>query len=272
MLEAYRTPDRLLARIQLHERFGNSNFDLHEWIFDLLLGSDEQTAPGLAPATAKVLEIGAGTGRMWQVVCKRVPQTWSLTLTDRSEGMVADLACNVGQLRLNATVKQADARGLPFDDNAFDLALANHMLYHVPKPSEAIQELRRVLKPGGLLIAATNGDGHMRQVVELAQPLQQLPGIDLTGIGKLTFTCESGGPMLAEHFGRYELHEHNDELYVTDAQALLAYMQSLVHVSDNAPEDTLDALRAWEQSVLSVPLPFTVERRTGVFVANAGRA
>lgn len=265
MLDAYRTPDRLLARIQLHERFGNASFDIHQWMFDLLLGAN---GPALVPETARVLEVGAGTGRMWQVACTRVPPGWSLTLTDRSEGMVADLTCNVGQLRLNASVKRADATALPFADSTFDLAFANHMLYHVPRPSEAIRELRRVLKPGGVLVAATNSEGHMRQVVELAGPLSQLPGIDLTGIGKLSFTCESGGALLAAEFAQVRLHEHDDQLNVTDARALLAYMQSLVHLSENAPQDTLDALQAWERQVLAVPLPYQVERRTGVFVAR----
>jgi SAM-dependent methyltransferase len=47
-----------------------------------------------------------------------------------------------------ATVK-ADICNLPFEDNAYDLILCNHVLEHIPNDTKAMQELFRVLKPGG---------------------------------------------------------------------------------------------------------------------------
>lgn len=268
MLDAYRTPDRLKARIALHERFGNTTFDLHQWLFDLVLGTDGSS--GLqVPAAANVLEVGSGTGRMWQVAGGRVPPGWSVTLTDRSEGMLHELRRLAQGSNLNATVAMADASDLPFEDATFDLAFANHMLYHVPQPERAMAELRRVLKPGGALVAATNGAGHMRQATDLARPLTQLAGVGLTGIDPLSFTCESGTEQLGRHFERVELHRHDDQLTVTDAGALLDYLRSLVHLADDVPHATTAALQTWEAHVRAVPLPFVVERATGVFVARS---
>ena len=44
---------------------------------------------------------------------------------------------------------KADICALPFDDNSFDWVLCNHVLEHIPNDTKAMQELYRVLKPGG---------------------------------------------------------------------------------------------------------------------------
>ncbi|MAO18493.1 methyltransferase domain-containing protein [Muricauda ruestringensis] len=44
---------------------------------------------------------------------------------------------------------KADICNLPFSDNSFDVILCNHVLEHIPDDTKAMQELYRVLKPGG---------------------------------------------------------------------------------------------------------------------------
>lgn len=48
---------------------------------------------------------------------------------------------------------KADICALPFKENSFDLVLCNHVLEHIPEDAKAMQELYRVLKKGGTLIA-----------------------------------------------------------------------------------------------------------------------
>lgn len=45
---------------------------------------------------------------------------------------------------------KADICQLPFEDNSFDMILCNHVLEHIPDDQKAMQELYRVLRPGGL--------------------------------------------------------------------------------------------------------------------------
>ncbi len=47
---------------------------------------------------------------------------------------------------------KADICDLPFDDNSYDIILCNHVLEHIPDDTKAMQELLRVLKPGGMAI------------------------------------------------------------------------------------------------------------------------
>lgn len=45
---------------------------------------------------------------------------------------------------------KADICNLPFEDNSYDMILCNHVLEHIPDDTKAMQELYRVLKPGGM--------------------------------------------------------------------------------------------------------------------------
>lgn len=45
---------------------------------------------------------------------------------------------------------KADICNLPFEDNSFDIILCNHVLEHIPDDTKAMQELYRILKPGGM--------------------------------------------------------------------------------------------------------------------------
>ncbi len=47
---------------------------------------------------------------------------------------------------------KADICNLPFEDNQYDIILCNHVLEHIPNDTKAMQELYRVLKPGGMAI------------------------------------------------------------------------------------------------------------------------
>lgn len=45
---------------------------------------------------------------------------------------------------------KADICNLPFEDNSYDLILCNHVLEHIPDDTKAMQELYRIMKPGGM--------------------------------------------------------------------------------------------------------------------------
>jgi SAM-dependent methyltransferase len=51
----------------------------------------------------------------------------------------------------NARFAAGDIYALPFPDGAFDAAFAHHVLQHLADPPRALRELRRVLRPGGVL-------------------------------------------------------------------------------------------------------------------------
>jgi SAM-dependent methyltransferase len=99
------------------------------------------------------LEIGSGTGYftlnlMQDGVIERA------TCSDISPGMLETLAGNAERLGLDVTTMPADAEGLPFADESFDLVLGHAVLHHIPNLQAAFREFHRVLRPGGVFFFA----------------------------------------------------------------------------------------------------------------------
>jgi len=63
-----------------------------------------------------------------------------------------------------------DAPNLPFRDACFGAVAALYMLYHLPRPETALVESRRVLRPGGLFVAATTSRSNDPELAEVLLP------------------------------------------------------------------------------------------------------
>lgn len=103
--------------------------------------------------SARVLEVAAGTGL---VTAALAPHVGSLVATDYADNMVARLAARVNELQLaNVRCEAADIYALRFEPASFDAVVAANVLHLVPDLPGALASLRRVLAPGGKLLAPT---------------------------------------------------------------------------------------------------------------------
>jgi SAM-dependent methyltransferase len=86
---------------------------------------------------------------------------------------------------------------LPIADGAIDVALAMHMLYHLEDVPKGVAEIRRAVKPGGILYALTNSHQDMPELTAVyrACGLQRVEGM-----GGSAFTAENGAGTLAIAF------------------------------------------------------------------------
>jgi len=216
--EQYKTPANLSARAALHARFSTSSMGWPPWVFDHIRER--------LPDTARILEAGCGPGGLWAENADRVPAGWKLTLTDFSEGMVKRARENTIKAGLDAECVHADIQDLPFDTGAFDAAIANHMLYHVPDIHRGLTEIKRVLAPEGILFAATNGDGHMRELYDLCRAYS--PGTEVKR-DQLTkrFRLEGGREILRRHFSHVERIDYPCDLRVDEAGPIVDYVCSM---------------------------------------------
>lgn len=214
--EQYRTSGNLQARIDFHVRFRTNPYDWQLWVFDRLR----------LPAEARVLEIGCGAGSLWLENRSRIPAGWEVTLSDLSAGMLAQARRSLGSSRLAAL----DAEALPFPDAQFDTVIANHMLYHVPDRPQALSEIRRVLKTGGRIYAATGGRDQFHELIAMVRRFD--PGLVLwEGRGPDSFVLETGAEQLAPCFSEVRLHRYDDALEVTEVEPLVEYVASKVALS-----------------------------------------
>jgi len=102
---------------------------------------------GLCP-TAIVADIGAGTGFITRGLASRVARVYAV---DQSPEML-DVARKDLATFANIEYLAADGVAIPLPDGCVDAVLANMYLHHVSRPSVAIQEMARVLRPMGRLV------------------------------------------------------------------------------------------------------------------------
>ena len=105
---------------------------------------------GVRP-TGEVLEIGAGSGAMAAGLLGKFPGL-TVVATDYDPEMVTTAGRSLSSWSGCATVEQADATDLPFDEGRFSLVLSCAMLHHVVDWEKAVSEATRVLRPGGKLV------------------------------------------------------------------------------------------------------------------------
>lgn len=254
----YADSGNLHARASLHERFSTNKTGWHTWVFDQFE----------FPADAAILECGSGSGMLWQQNAARIPSGWQITLSDFSAGMLADARTALATSGQAFAFEQCDVAALPFDDARFDAVIANHMLYHVTDIPAVLREIRRVLRPGGLLYAATNGEKHMRELHDLArhvltddyERLQQL-------FKRHAFTLDSGAQVIEQVFPRVEKRLYEDALVVTEAEPLIAYVQSMAPAS-LATGAHLAALRALMAQDMSATGAVLITKDSGLFIAR----
>jgi ubiquinone/menaquinone biosynthesis C-methylase UbiE len=169
----------------------------------------EALAAIIAERPVRVLEVGCGTGEFAARLRLALPDS-ELVATDQSARMV-ELTSQRG-----IPARVADVEDLPFEDESFDVVAAMWMLYHVPDLRRGLAELARVLRPGGLLVAATNGDGH---VSELRREAGGAPLVT-------TFSRENGAAALRPHLATVTRLDFETRAVFADHAQAVAYLES----------------------------------------------
>jgi ubiquinone/menaquinone biosynthesis C-methylase UbiE len=252
----YRNAVNLNARIQIHARFSTNPYNWYQWVldhFDL-------------PPQARLLELGCGQGNLWLYNRGRYPAGWQVTLSDFSPGMLDDARTNLAGGHFAFEV--INAEDIPLDDASLDAVIANHMIYHIPDRPRALGEIRRVLKPGGKLYAATNGDDHMDELYTLSEQA----GIDLRErrltLGVFNFNLFNGSAQLAAHFAAVERHDYADELVITEAEPLVDYILSMQSAIGIATPEQIECLQRLLESEIAAHGAIRIHKSTGLFIAS----
>jgi ubiquinone/menaquinone biosynthesis C-methylase UbiE len=161
----------------------------------------------------RILEVGCGEGELAERMLRELGA--NVVAVDQSERMVELTRARGVDARVG------DVEQLGFEDSSFDSAVAAWMLFHAQDVDRALAELARVLRPGGRLVAATNGPDHLQELYELlgVPPLES------------RFDSVSGESALRSHFGSVERIDAYGWLVFSDRRAAQAYVDSLIRLS-----------------------------------------
>jgi SAM-dependent methyltransferase len=259
----YSQTDPLQDRISLHKRFSTDHVPWPRWLFNQLL----LVKGGL------LLEVGSGPGDLWIENRDRWPEGWTIHLSDLHSAMLLLARKSIGS-RHGLTYHLADAQALPHPADQYDLVVANHMLYHVADLDRALAELSRVLKPGALLVAATNGAGHMLELRQLMSRFlpEWLTADDSgsTASAKTGFTLENGRRLAANHFQQIEVRRHANNLRVTELEPLMAYIRSRFPGREIIDEAALKPISEVVKKQITEQGAFEIAKEAGCIIARKG--
>ncbi|MCZ7545402.1 MAG: class I SAM-dependent methyltransferase [Anaerolineae bacterium] len=265
-------------RAVIHEVYETPRVDFARWALSRVKWRGDEV----------VLDTGFGAGAYLEALQARAP---------RGMLVAGDLSLSL----LDTTVQRAEARGaplvlpplllldvpaLPFPDGTFDVVLAGHNLDHVPDIDGALAELHRVLRPTGVLLAATNSMGHSAELDVLyrrACSFLGVPDSSMPAVGpgaayppppERALYLENGVPLLARHFAAVARYDRPSSLVFPDVLSGLTYLESLrpIHEPALPPTVSWPALMEVMESLLGQVINhfggLVVSKLPGVLVAT----
>ncbi|MBN1201237.1 MAG: methyltransferase domain-containing protein [Anaerolineae bacterium] len=265
--QAYATDEHLALRYRTHELYSQPKIDFHKWVIECLTWRGDEW----------VLDVGAGPGSYgsyFELVQEHAP---------RGRHAAGDLSFSMAQKARqhphagHMFVLAMDVQALPFPDDTFDVVLANHMLHHVPDVEQALTEIRRVLRPSGCLVAASNSQDTMPEFDTLARRTCTLLGSPKQfKTPPDSFTLENGTVLLGRHFRAVARHDLPSALHFPEVEPVLAYLNSVRAIREpQLPEEIswADFMDTMEKQILRLIRHFgelQVHKLTGVLVATDG--
>jgi SAM-dependent methyltransferase len=264
----YKTDANLAARQSIYA-YQHPRVDLAARVLDL-------AAPG---PVGPVVDVGCGNG-MYLAELARRGLGGRILGVDLSPGMLAAArdrlsgigpegggpgAGSTGPRTPAIALASGDATALPLRDDAVGLALAMHMLYHVPGPADALRELRRVTRPGGRVVIGLNGPDHLR---ELRAAIAAARGADPATLSE-RIGLDDGESLARSCFPRVTRHDFVAELRVPDPGPIRDYVRSMSGTSRHGDPDGLA-----ETVAAAFPRAagghFTITSHSGCLVCEVG--
>lgn len=219
----YKNANNISARIRLHQNYSSNKQGWFPWIYEHCN----------VHSNMKILEIGCGNGALWtehiQTCTEQgitpFPSNVKIILSDISDGMIHDIRRNIDEQYTQFSYTAFDCHQIPYDDQSFDLVIANHVLFYCKDIAQVCQEIQRILKPGGIFLCSTYGQNHMKEITVLVQQFDK--HIILSGESLYeNFGLENGIEILSPYFSSIQKHLYEDSICLNKAEPLIEYILS----------------------------------------------
>ena len=135
-----------------------ADYEKKTWFDQHILGVARQRKRLMSKAHGKILDVACGTGLNFPFF----PITGEITAIDLSSQMVELAQQKAKKLHLNVQAKVMDAQKIEFPDGSFDTVTSTLSTCTFPDPVQALQEMKRVSRTGGLILLLEHGHSSIR--------------------------------------------------------------------------------------------------------------
>lgn len=215
MKNQYRNASNISARINLHSKYSTNKTGWFPWVFEQCELEDGM----------RVLEIGCGDASLWTTNMNRLPDNISITLSDISEGMLRDVKRSECGNDPRFSFQVTDCHEIQEKNDSYDIVIANHILFYCSDIRAACAGIARVLKPDGRLICSTYGNKHMSEIGRLVSEFDSRIALAAYNLYN-NFGKENGRDILDPYFTSVSWIQYEDNLIVTEPEALISYIMS----------------------------------------------
>lgn len=251
IIEQYKNAKNLNDRISLHEKYSTNSQGWFNWLFEKIDFSKVN----------RLLELGCGNGKLWQEN-KIDLRNREIFLSDISEGMVEEVRNKLGS-DFNCIV--ADAEKIPFKDAYFDSIIANHVLFYLNDLNQGLKEIRRVLRPNGILYCSTYGSRHMKEITDIVQNFDSRINLSNHSLYDV-FGLENGECILKQYFTSVQRMDYQDSLEITESKPLIDYIMSCHGNQNEILGPRLSEFKEYIEELLQKDGKIVVTKQAGLFV------
>lgn len=253
IIEQYKNAKNLNDRISLHEKYSTNSQGWFNWLFEKIDFSKVN----------RLLELGCGNGKLWQEN-KIDLRNREIFLSDISEGMVEEVRNKLGS-DFNCIV--ADAEKIPFKDAYFDAIIANHVLFYLNDLNQGLKEIRRVLKPNGVLYCSTYGSKHMKEITNIVQNFDSRVNLSNHSLYDV-FGLENGESILKKYFTSVQRMDYQDSLEITESKPLIDYIMSCHGNQNEMLGPKLNEFKEYIEELIEKDGKIIVTKQAGLYICN----
>ncbi|HCW53057.1 MAG TPA: methyltransferase type 11 [Clostridium sp.] len=214
--EQYKNDKNLNLRKNLHS-YNINKIDWDKWCYKQIDFKKN----------SRVLEIGCGTGKLWEKNKEDIDETLDITVSDFSKNMLKIAKQKLKAIDRKFNFQEINAENIPYDDNTFDIVIAEHMIYLVPNMEQALSEIRRVLVPGGVFYVTSNSNESMKELNELVNDFDSNSGLNSNGYST-RFELENGEEILKKYFNKVDVEILDGKIIVDNPKPIVEYKASTI--------------------------------------------
>lgn len=210
----YQNAANISARIRLHREYSVNPKGWFPWLLEQC-----ELHEGM-----RILEIGCGNGALWSENREWLPEHIQVVLSDKSDGMLRDVQRELGEDE-RFSYERFDCNEIPYGEAAFDLVIANHVLFYCEDIPQVLSECKRVLRPNGQFLCSTYGRNHMKEITQLVQRFNKDIVLSADCLYE-HFGLENGAEILRDFFPEAEEHIYKDAIEIDEPEPLISYILS----------------------------------------------